>query len=272
MWLLQFSDPHLLGDPDGLCRGRPPLHLLRSGLQQALAQAQRFGASPDLLLISGDLCHDESWLGYSLLRDLLADLDLSIALLPGNHDHPQRLRAALGRRWPVAPALLAWGSVDLVLLDSHRPGCDGGWLGEAQLAWLRGVLAARRRAPLLVALHHQPLAIGEAGLDSMCLAEGPELLQLLQGEPDLRAVLFGHIHQHWQGTLPGRPEVLLLGCPSSLCSFAAVQPCPLGRPADPGARLLEIGPGGGLQHRLLRWSASAPFSVDPSRDVPHTGS
>ena len=81
------------------------------------------------------------------------------------------------------------------------------------------------------------------------------LLELLCPHRALRAVLFGHIHQHWQGGWALRPDVLLLGCPSTLCSFKAVQPCPLGRADDPGGRLLELRPDGAVQHRVLRWSS-----------------
>ncbi|MBM5797074.1 MAG: 3',5'-cyclic-nucleotide phosphodiesterase [Cyanobacteria bacterium K_Offshore_0m_m2_072] len=262
MRLLQISDPHLLADPEGLCRGRRPLQQLRHGLQQLLAS----GPGPvDLLLLSGDLCHDESWLGYCQLRDLLLQLGLPMALLPGNHDHPQLLRAALGRHGAVAPALVRCGALDLVVLDSHRAGCEGGELGAAQLRWLQALLAERDGRPLVVALHHPPLAIGDPFFDGIGLIDGPALLELLRPVAALKAVLFGHIHQHWQGLLPGRGPalfpVLALGCPSTLRSVAAVQPCPLGRADDPGARLLTITPDGGLQQQLLRWSPAAASSL-----------
>ena len=70
-----------------------------------------------------------------------------------------------------------------------------------------------------------------------------------------------HVHQHWQGTLPGRPDFPLLGCPSTLASFGPVQPCPLRRAADPGGRLLELAPGGEIRHTLLRWDLPAAPSV-----------
>jgi Icc protein len=254
MRLLQLSDPHLLADPRALYRGRNPLQRL----QQALAWARRQPALPDLLLISGDLCQDESWGGYVRLRELLAGWPTPVALLPGNHDHPQLLRAALGRRARLAPADLDLGGVRLLLLDSHRSGRVAGWLGERQLAWLAARLQAPDDRPLLVALHHPPVPIGSAELDAIALNDAPHLLPLLQRQPQLRAVLFGHVHQHWQGWLPGRPDVPLFGCPSTLCGFGPVQPCPLGRPHDPGGRWLELGPQGGLVQRLLRWSASPP--------------
>jgi Icc protein len=86
------------------------------------------------------------------------------------------------------------------------------------------------------------------------LRDGEALLDLLRPVAALRGLVFGHIHQHWQAGFPGRPEVSLLGCPSTLRSFGPVQPCPLGRPADPGGRWLALGEGGVLGQRLLRWA------------------
>ena len=265
MRLLQLSDLHLLADPAGLCRGRLPLVHLRQALAESLSQLRRQGDQPDLLLLSGDLCHDESWQGYAGLRDLLAALALPVALLPGNHDHALLLRAALARRWPLAPAVVPWGGAALVMLDSHRPGSDAGWLGGRQLTWLARQLVHWRDRPLVVALHHPPLAIGDPGFDAMGLGDGPALLELLGSVPSLKAVLFGHIHQHWRGTLPGLGDVPLLGCPSTLCSFGPVQPCPLGRPADPGGRLLVLEADGRCREQLLRWRAPDASSVAAPR-------
>ncbi len=255
MRLLQLSDPHLLADSAGFYRQRQPW----ARLQQVLRQAQASAPRPDLLLISGDLCQDETWAGYCQLRQLLEGWPTPVALLPGNHDHPQLLRAALGRRAVVAPALLPCENGWLLLLNSHRPGCTAGWLGRGQLAWLEQRLAAlsceAEPRPLLVAVHHPPLPIGDAAMDGIGLQDGQALLALLRRAPGLQAVLFGHVHQYWQGALPGRQEVLLLGCPSTLCGFGPVQPCPLGRPDDPGGLWLEMAAGSPLLHRLVRWAA-----------------
>jgi Icc protein len=269
--LLQLSDPHLLANPAGSLRGRRPAALLRHGLRQALAQLRAGGAEPDQLLISGDLCHDESWGGYrrlgEILRSELADPHAEPAaetmaaaiLLTGNHDHPQLLRAALGRQarigtglWPLEPAP-GWS---LLALDSHCAGREGGRLDRAQWAWLEQALSTQpAEGYLLVALHHPPLAIGDPGFDAIGLEEGKRLITLLAAAPQVRGVVFGHVHQHWQGCLPGRPEVPLLGCPSTLIGYGPVQPCPLGRADDPGGRLLELAGDGEIRHRLLRWPA-----------------
>lgn len=274
MRLLQLSDPHLLADPGALLQGRNPLELLQHGLQQAHRQLQASGELPDQLLISGDLCQDESWGGYVRLAEALAASPFADLpppwLLPGNHDHALRLRAALGRRAQLAPALLELGDWQVLLLDSQRPGCLSGELGAAQRSWIAAVLEQDRR-PLLVAVHHPPLAIGDARFDSIRLIDGDALLACLAGSRRWRALVFGHVHQHWQGERPWTPAAaparsggaatgsdpsaaLLLGCPSCFCSYGPVQPCPLGRAGDPGGRLLQLGPAGEIQHRLLRWS------------------
>jgi Icc protein len=265
MRVLQLSDPHLLADPLGLCRGRQPLACLRHGLDQALAQLQP--QAIDLLLLTGDLCQDESWGGYARLRDLLADRSPApVALLAGNHDRPPLLQAALGRQAWIAPAAVPLGAWTVLLLDSHRPGCVGGWIDSAQLAWLEGQLGAGG-GPVLVALHHPPVAIGAPALDGIGLRQPGPLLELLRASPRVRGVVFGHIHQHWLGAisrattapaLQAGGSLPLWGCPSTLAPFEAVQPCPLGHADWPGGRLLELAADGEISTHLLRWPPLDP--------------
>ena len=261
MRLLQLSDPHLLADPQGWCRGRQPLPLLRHALAQAHAQLEAAGTPADQLLISGDLCQDESWGGYMRLKEAIdgspfARLDPPW-LLPGNHDHGLRLRSALGRRALLAPRLVESRGWQVLLLDSQLSGSVAGRLGARQLAWIEAVLAGSD-LPLLVAVHHPPGPIGDPDFDAIALDDGESLLELLAASGRCRAVLFGHIHQHWAAVRrtdrDSGAALQLWGCPSTLCAFPAVQPCPLDRPQDPGGRLLELLPGGEIRQTLLRWS------------------
>lgn len=260
--ILQLSDPHLLADPGGRVHQRAPLPLLRRALMEALAMTRQDGVEPDLLLISGDLCQDESWGGYVRLGEALGELapSLPVALLAGNHDHVQLLRSVLGRRAAVAPCTVGLGPWELLLLDSHRPGRTEGWIGPGQLEWLEGTLRAGR-APVLVAVHHPPLPIGDAFFDRIALMDGDHLMDRLRRSPRVRGVVFGHVHQHWQGIAGGERDIPLWGCPSTLREFGPVQPCPLGRADDPGGRLLELRAGGEIRQSLLRWSLPDPLRV-----------
>ena len=178
-----------------------------------------------------------------------------VAVLPGNHDHPQRLRAALARRAEIAPEAVRLGDWTVLILDSHWCSHEGGQIGKGQLRWLETQLQERNltSGPLLVCLHHPPLPIGAPEWDRIGLDDGEQLMRLLQPLPQLRAVVFGHLHQHWQGSMPERNDVVLLACPSTLCAFPALQACPLGRSQLPGGRLLDLSRNGRLTHTLLRW-------------------
>jgi Icc protein len=236
--LLQLSDPHLLADPNGCHRGKPA----RANFVEALAQAQSLlPASADLLLLTGDLCQDESWLGYVALRELLTPVALPVALLAGNHDHPQLLRACLGRQAVIAPALLAFGKWWLLLLDSHCPGQIAGRVPEPQLRWAEQRLR-QCSGPVLLAVHHPP--------DDML--DGQDWLHRLAAVADLRLILVGHIHQHRRESWA---SATLLGCPSTLLQFPPRQPCPLAKADWPGGRYLRLEAGGNWSDELLRWPA-----------------
>ena len=241
--LLQLSDPHLLADPAGLYRGIRP----GDALALALGQGAAATPAPTLLLLSGDLVQDESWQGYARLRDLLETLSLPVALLPGNHDRPMFLRACLGRRATVAPALVPFGAWWLLLLDSHCAGRIDGRISPWQRRWACAALR-QVQGPVLLAMHHPPED----------QEDGEGLLDSLAGAGDLRLVCYGHVHRHERRQ---RGPVTLLACPSTARQFSPTQPCPLGRPDDPGGRLLQLGPAHRWQEQLLRWSSPPQAAV-----------
>jgi Icc protein len=253
MNILQLSDPHLLANPAARIAGRAPCRALEHGLRQALDQLAARGVSVDRLLLSGDLCDDESWGGYVALRQALHHWSGPIDLLAGNHDHTTLLRAVMGRRARIAPTVVALGPWRLLLLHSHRPGCPGGWLGLHQLQWLEEQLRIAAPNPVLLAVHHPPMPIGDPAFDRIGLQDGPALLRLVDRATHVRGLVCGHVHQHWQGQLPGGAPRPLLACPSTLRAYGPTQPCPLGRPHWPGGRLLQLGAEGEIRQRLLRW-------------------
>jgi Icc protein len=115
--LLQLSDPHLLANTNDTLRGVNTL----GTLQRTLAHARALHWDCDALLVTGDLVHDQPE-AYRHFRTLFAGLGKPVYCIPGNHDDPQALRAALS-----APPFKCEGHADLgdwriVLLDSCVPG------------------------------------------------------------------------------------------------------------------------------------------------------
>ena len=157
MRILQLTDPHLVAGDAALVRDRLALRWWHRALDQvALLQ-------PDCLVVTGDLCQDESWGGYVRMRDAIRQrVSCPVALVPGNHDHPLLLDAVLGRFCTTAPTELVAQGVRLLVLNSHWSGHSAGRLGACQLQWLSERLAqiAGHPMPLVVALHHPPLTSG----------------------------------------------------------------------------------------------------------------
>ena len=66
MRILQLSDPHLVSADQGMVHGRPALAHFERALQLGGP------LNPDLVLVTGDLCQDESCGGYDRLRRALS--------------------------------------------------------------------------------------------------------------------------------------------------------------------------------------------------------
>ena len=61
--ILQLTDTHLFADPGGRLLGQNTRHTLELALDLATGTSDGF----DLVLLTGDLVHDESWEGYDYL-------------------------------------------------------------------------------------------------------------------------------------------------------------------------------------------------------------
>lgn len=211
MRIAQLSDLHLR---DGtLYSGLDPWR------QLDLALARVRGFAPDLLLLTGDLADDGSSATYASLAKRLQACGTSWAALPGNHDESQRLRASL---WPKAGEFQSSTNfrvdrqdVSLLLLDTALPGREDGVITAAHIDWLSASCPPARR--VLLALHHPPFAVGIAGMDRIGCAGGELLADWLAGQPQVEALLCGHVHRHVQTTFAGIPAIT---CPSTVHQIA----------------------------------------------------
>lgn len=180
---------------------RPPeeAHPVRC-LRAALDEARAWGA--DELVVKGDLVERSDAASWTLADSVLSELDVPVSILPGNHEWSGRSHVD-----PAAGLAIHGGrlvthvehhdrpGIRIVLLDSSIPGTDRGRLSAA----LDDLLAAAATdLPMLVAMHHQPMAWRvptylPAGVP------GPEsrraLLELGRVNPRV-LVTAGHTHRH----------------------------------------------------------------------------
>jgi 3',5'-cyclic-AMP phosphodiesterase len=173
--------------------------------------------TPDAVLVSGDLAEHAADAEYERLRELLAPLQAPLYVLPGNHDDRLALRRHFGLSGaggePVQYAA-DLGPLRLVVLDSTRPGEDEGELDADRLAWLEATLAGAPDTPTLVALHHPPLLTGIPAFDEIGFpaADREALGRVVEGHPQVRRIVAGHVHRAISAELGGRS---VLAAPST---------------------------------------------------------
>ncbi len=211
--LLQITDPHLVGDPAGGQRGMIPLDCFRAVLRAARP------ADVEVLLLTGDIVHDDPD-GYRWARDELLPLGKPVLCIPGNHDDPALLRTALDDEVFRHCGHHDFGAWRLVMLDSHLPGAAEGLLADSELQRLHDALADAPDRHALVVLHHHPVASGSRWLDAVGLLNAPAFLEVIDRHANVRGILWGHVHQEFDGLRRnGRGELQLMATPSSCAQF-----------------------------------------------------
>jgi Icc protein len=255
--LVQFTDPHLYADPGGRLRGIATLPALKATVAAAAEDVRTAVA----ILATGDLVQDDPG-GYARFREVFAPLGKPVLCIPGNHDDAGELAAAL-----ADPPFQVGGHFDIqswriVLLDSSVPGMAQGRLSAASLQQLDAALADAGHANALVCLHHHPVAMGSRWLDSVGLTNADEFFAVTDGHPRLRGILFGHVHQPFEGLRNG---VRILGTPSTCAQF-------LPRSANfaldsqpPGWRWLRLAADGHIDTRV-HWLS--PVQADATNQRP----
>lgn len=211
--LLQFTDTHLYAGGDGALLGINTQDSLRAVL--GLARGRHWPA--DLVLATGDLVHDGTPRGYERFLEHFTGLGMPVYCLPGNHDEGRALRTHLVHpevQWTPQVIRDSWL---ICLLDTSMPDSEGGHLAESELERLDAVLGEYPGHHALVCLHHQPLPVGSTWLDTMAVDNGDAFFAVLDRHPNVRGVLWGHVHQDFRQRRNG---VELIATPSTCIQFA----------------------------------------------------
>jgi len=242
--LIQITDTHFGADPDWLIRGVNPRDTLACVLESAHADLQ----NTDLILATGDLSEDGSDASYQALNRIFGKLSIPVMPLPGNHDLPERLSTCLNASNMIHQGYQIPGNWQIITLNSVRPDHVGGQLAPDQLHWLQQRLQAEPERHALIALHHPPVEIGSRWMDEIMLTSANELFKILDQHRQVRAVIWGHIHQEYSSI---RNNVMLLGAPSSCIQFKPAQDAFALDTTRPAYRRLRLHPDGKLNTEVI---------------------
>ncbi len=241
----QLTDTHLFADDDDTMCDCQTNHTF-AAVMQAVAQLQ---ARPDLLLLTGDISQDETSASYAYARSLIAPLAVPTYWLPGNHDQNVASIASLNGGSVLSDKSFSRGGWRFILLDSRIQGQPEGRLSQAQLQWLEQQL--QDASPTLVAVHHHPIACGLAEMDRMGLTNADDLLAIVDRHPQVKLVIFGHIHQEFSVK---RGTIAYFGTPSTCIQLKPQQDTIELDHKPAGFRLLRLYPDGRFTTEVRRIS------------------
>jgi Icc protein len=254
--LIQLTDSHLFADPRGRLMGVNT----EQSLAGVLAQIRSDGVRADAVLATGDLAQDGSPQAYVRAGKMLAGLGVPVYWLAGNHDRPELMEEHLAGAGISAERAFRARGWQVVLLNSVVEGKAGGHLADDELGRLDARLSAHPGHHALVCLHHQPVAVGTEWLDGLGLDNPDALFGIIDRHPQVRAVLWGHVHQAFDGSRRG---VRLIATPSTCFQFLAGSPDFAVDSSPPAYRRLELAADGGISTEVCR-AEGLEINVDSS--------
>jgi Icc protein len=210
MQILQVTDTHLYGGASGRLRGVETDSSLHATLDDAFARVPDYQA----VLVTGDLVQDDK-AGYLRFRSFFGNLKKPVLCIPGNHDEPESMRRELNCEPFKICGAHRIGAWNFVMLDSYDPGHVGGRLVKNELARLDAALSECPQHAM-VCLHHHPIAMGSRWLDGVGLADTQDFWRVIEAHSHVRAVVWGHVHQAFDGT---RGNVRMFATPSTGAQF-----------------------------------------------------
>lgn len=242
--VLQLTDTHLYSAPESRLLGINTL----SSFLNVVEEYRHSDWQADMILATGDLVHDASPDGYRNLAEMLDAFETPVYCLPGNHDVPQVMRKHLCSEFVTTEAVVDVGDWRIVLLDSVIVGEVGGHLEESQFELLEKALNATDRH-VLISLHHQPVPVGSRWIDDMSVDNGERLIDIAQASPQVKGILWGHVHQSYDRRLG---KLRLMASPSTCVQFAPDSDDFAVDAREPGYRLLALTPDGRILSEVKR--------------------
>ena len=210
--VVQITDSHVYSSTNQQFKGVDTT----ASLEQVVLALKEDAECPDLILATGDLVHDPTTEAYINLNRILQSALLPVFCLPGNHDRPLMMDDLLNTGRLSTCKSVCCGDWEFCLLDSVLEDNEKGYLAAVELEYLQARLTSSTAAYLVICLHHQPLAIGSPWMDEMKVGNGDDLLQLVRDKPQVRCMIWGHIHQEFTSQLG---HILMLGSPATCIQF-----------------------------------------------------
>ena len=234
--LIQISDTHLFGDKNRTLNGANPYNNLVSVFEHIKYLQQK----PELIIVSGDLSQDCTVESYKEIENFLSNSGINYKIFPGNHDDVDVINKVFKCNWKRDKVDFSFelnGWYFYVLDSSLYPNPEG-YLSNDQLDNFKKYLSKNNNKSLIVFMHHHPTEINSAWLDKMLLKNADEFNKIIDKNPQVKAVLFGHIHQVFDKKIN---NVYYQSAPSTAYQVRPNSEMFTIEKLTPGYRLIELG-------------------------------
>ncbi|WP_428515616.1 phosphodiesterase [Roseovarius sp.] len=199
--IIVFTDIHFVPEGETIIGLDPAARFA-----QGLAHAQKHHPDAARIVITGDLTHHGTEPEYRRLQAALADVQIPVSLMLGNHDRRRPFRSVFTDA-PQTPEGFVQDSIDLddtrlVLLDTLNEESDdthSGLLCNDRLDWMEAAIAGAQGHRVILFLHHPPILTGFGGMDWIGLKSRRQLAARLEGHDSVHQIVAGHIHRTIQG-------------------------------------------------------------------------
>lgn len=200
-YIVQISDTHLFGDKNRKINGANSYLNLINVLNHIITLNEK----PSLIVVSGDLSQDCTFESYQHLANLLNKSNIKYHLFPGNHDDVDVINKVFEFNWikDKVDYHFDFNNWFISVIDTSVYPEDSGTLSGEQLVKLEGNLIQNKNKPTIVFMHHHPVIVDSPWIDKMILKEKEDFNKIIKQNPQVKAVLFGHIHQVFEKFMNG---------------------------------------------------------------------
>ena len=246
--IVQISDTHLMDQDDLEFAAMNPEH----SFQDVIQHMQQHLPEIDAIVHTGDLAQVPVAATYERYLRFMQTLNVPHFQIPGNHDdtaifpfYRQQDRAHM----------LSFGNWRIILLNSAVAGKVDGWVAEKQLQELDLLLSEQAQQHVVIACHHHPFAMKSAWIDQHKLKNSDDLLAVIAKHSNVKAVLYGHVHQDSRNDLNG---VQFLSTPSTSVQFKPMSDAFALDESFPGYRVLHLKANGEFKSEVIRVKIDQP--------------
>jgi len=228
--LLQFSDLHLSQDKE----------LMGINCDESFAAVKALSSQYhhiDLTLLTGDISQDHSEASYQKCREVFRYQNHPVAWITGNHDDLALQNELLCEGALTGAKRILFKHWQLVLLNSQIVGEVRGAISQHELDFIERAGNEYPDHHLLLVMHHHPVPMESAWIDQHCLTNSAQLWQTIGRTPQVKGILFGHVHQQVDVERDG---VRVLGVPSTSIQFTPGEEEFTVDNRQPGFRHLEL--------------------------------